>query len=97
MVTKIDRYLVNHSKLLHFIISVIPITIVVPLVIVLPLWLILSYRNLLAETAYEHTWLFIGAFILGLITSTCSVVWIGRKTWLEVADIFPPDQDEPED
>ena len=74
MATKIARCLVNRPKPLHFIIGAIPITIVVPAVVILPLWLIPSYRNLLAETAYEHTWPFIGAVILGLITSTCSIV-----------------------
>ena len=95
--TKIARYLVNRPKLLHLIIAVIPISVVVPVVIILPLWLIPGYFNLLEETASQYPRRFIAAVTLGTISSTCSIIWAGRKTWLETAALFPPSHEKPKD
>ena len=95
--TKIAQYLVNHPSVLHFIIAALPVTLTAALVIALPLWLIPGYFTFLEDAANQHPRPFIVAVILGLITSTCSLIWAGRKAWLETADLFPSNQEEPED
>lgn len=90
---RIRRYRVDHPSLFHFILATLPIVIAAPLVIGLP-FLIPRYVALLKEVASDHTGMFVFALVAGTITFGCSVVWVGRKAWLETAEFFPSTQEE---
>ena len=94
---RIGRYLIDRPSTLHFIAVVVPVVFVAALIIALPLLLIPGYIPLLRETASQYTTAFIGAVVLGSIASICALLWAGRKTWLETADLFPSNQEETED
>ena len=93
----IGRYLIDHPSTFHLIVVVFPIVFVAALIVALPLWLIPGYIPLLRETASQYTMAFIVAVGLGSIASICALLWTGRKTWLETADLFSSNQEETED
>ena len=90
------KYLADRPQVVHLIIAVFPVVLVASVIIALPLLLIPAYVSLLGETSRQYPTAFAVAVVIGIITSTCAFVWASRKTWLETADLFPANPQEPE-
>ena len=96
MIDRIGRYLADNPSALHLIVAAFPAIFVASAIIGLSLWLFPGY-SLIRETANQYTVLFAIAVAIGVVTSVCSLLWAGRKTWEETAYLFPPDYDDPKD